>query len=151
MIGFLFLVGNLLRAIHVMRRLKWRVWHSTFVFGIPHGFQIFLRFQKVDVRPIKVDTVVSEPPLVQSLVPPILDAFAHGEINQAQVPARSDEIFHCLQSFFPRRDHRQAIRARHQINFSRKFLLCLGGIDVSLDENNLFRQTERLYSSFCHG
>lgn len=96
MIGFLFLVGNLLRAIHVMRRLKWRVWHSTFVFGIPHGFQIFLRFQKVDVRPIEVDTVVSEPPLVQSLIPSVHNAFAQGEINQTQVTTWRDEILHRL-------------------------------------------------------
>mmetsp|Transcript_3707 Transcript_3707/g.8896 ORF Transcript_3707/g.8896 Transcript_3707/m.8896 type:complete len:209 (-) Transcript_3707:2234-2860(-) len=127
-----------------------RVGYSALLLAVPDGAQAALRLEPVHVLAVEVHAVHGEPPLVQALVPAVLHAVAGDEVNERQVPAGRHEVQHGLQRLLPRRDHGQAVAARHQVRVLRQLLAHLGRVDVALHQHHLAGQAKLDHAGAGH-
>eukprot|EP00982_Pelagococcus_subviridis_P011679 31108-Pelagococcus_subviridis.AAC.8 len=132
----------LLADVEVVRGVVRRVRHPTLLLAVPHLLHVLSASQPVGVRAVEVDAVHGEPPLIQPLIPPLIDAVAGDEVDQREVPPRLDEIFHRRERFLPLGNHREAVRTRHEIRLLRELLTNRGGHEIALDEDDARREPE---------
>ena len=99
---------------------------------------------------IEVDTVIGEPPSVETLIETCLSSVSHGKVHKTEESVRLEHAVHRFKCLIPVRNHRETVTARHEIAFSVKLLRFqkFHVRDITLNEFDLFGDTQTLDTLF---